>query len=96
MPSIEERLSVIEERNARVQLDKAWEISLLRRGLISGIIYICAVILLNILGHEGAWKHAFVPVMGYVLSTLSLPAIKKLWISHKTKEQQGKTNVTIH
>jgi hypothetical protein len=83
MPSVEERLSVIEERNRRVEGDKSWEISWTRRGLICGITYICAFILLNILGHEGAWKHALVPVMGYVLSTLSLPAIKAVWLEKK-------------
>lgn len=95
MPTLDERVSAIEERNARVTYDKAWEISWVRRGLIMGITYVCAFILLNILGHDGAWKHALVPVMGYLLSTLSLPPIKKMWIERKEK-QQGSGNVTIH
>jgi hypothetical protein len=95
MPDIEQRLNAIEERNARVSADKAWETSWLRRGLIAGITYICAVILLNILGHDGAWKHALVPVMGYLLSTFSLPPIKKMWIERKMKDK-GTSNVTIH
>jgi len=88
MPSIEERLAVIEERNLRVSNDKAWETSWLRRGIIAAITYVCALILLNILGHEGAWKHALVPVMGYLLSTLSLPAIKVLWIEQRTNRKK--------
>lgn len=87
MSDLEERVKVIEERNARVTYDKAWETSWVRRGLIAGITYVCAVILLNILGHEGAWKHALVPVMGYLLSTFSLPPIKKMWIERR---MQGK------
>ena len=85
MSDLEERIRVIEERNARVTYDKVWETSWTRRGLIAGITYVCAFILLNILGHEGAWKHALVPVMGYILSTLSLPPVKKLWIERKMK-----------
>lgn len=87
MPDIEERLKVIEDRNTRVQMDKGWETSWTRRGLIAGITYVCAFILLNILGHEGAWKHALVPVMGYLLSTFSLPPIKKIWIKHRMQQK---------
>jgi len=87
MSDLETRLAAIELRNQRVETDKAWEISWVRRGAIAGITYICAVILLNILGHEGAWKHAFVPVMGYVISTFSLPEIKKLWIERRLKRK---------
>ncbi len=87
MSDLEERVRIIEERNMRVATDKAWEVSYLRRGLIAGITYVCAVILLNVLGHDGAWKHAFVPVMGYLLSTFSLPPIKKLWIEQKEKQK---------
>jgi len=83
MSNLEERLAAIEERNARVQTDKGWETSWTRRGLIAAITYICAIILLNILGHDGAWKHAFVPVMGYLLSTLTLPRVKKMWLKHR-------------
>lgn len=86
MSELEQRVGVIEERNARVSLDKAWETSFVRRGLIAGITYVCAIILLNVLGHDGAWKHALVPVMGYLLSTFSLPPIKKLWIEQRMKE----------
>ncbi len=87
MSDIEERIRVIEDRNNRVAADKAWETSWVRRGLIAGITYVCAVILLNVLGHDGAWKHATVPVMGYLLSTFSLPPIKKLWIEKYSKEK---------
>lgn len=80
MPELEERISLIEERNKRVTADKAWEVSWTRRGLVAGLTYGFAFILLNILGHEGAWKHAFVPVMGYITSTLSLPIVKEAWI----------------
>jgi hypothetical protein len=95
MSDLEERIKSIEQRNARVSADKAWETSWLRRGLIAGMTYVCAVILLNILGHEGAGKHALVPVMGYLLSTFSLPPIKKMWIERKMKNE-GTGNVTIH
>ena len=95
MPSIEERLAVIEQRNARVESDKGWETSWTRRGLIAGITYLCAIVLLNIMGSGGAWKSAFVPVMGYLLSTLTLPAVKRAWLERKNKAKDSE-RVTIH
>ena len=95
MTELEARLLLIEARNNRVTGDKAWETSWTRRGLISAITYGCAFVLLNVLGHDEAWKHAFVPVMGYLLSTLSLPAAKKIWIEHHMKNKDT-PNVTVH
>lgn len=77
------RLDAIEARNARVSADKAWETSWTRRGLIAGITYACAIILLTLLGHDDVFKHALVPVMGYLLSTLSLPFVKNLWLKQQ-------------
>lgn len=45
MATIEERLSAIEERNRRVEADKAWETSWLRILSISVITYVVAVLL---------------------------------------------------
>lgn len=87
MPSIEERIQTIEERNARVEFNKAWETSWARRGLICAITYACAVALLFYLGDTGVWQHALVPVMGYILSTLSLPAAREIWLQHKSKRK---------
>jgi len=94
MQELGTRLQAIEGRNARVSDEKAWETSWVRCGLIAGITYGCGVVLLTALGHEGAWKHALVPVMGYLLSTLSLPAVKKIWIEQRHKKDLQ--NVTIH
>jgi hypothetical protein len=96
MANLEDRVIVIEARNVRVTYDKAWELSWTRRGLIAGITYVFAFVLLNILGHDGAWKHALVPVMGYLLSTLSLPAAKKIWIERMERQKGSGNGTTIH
>lgn len=83
MSDLEDRVAKIEERNQRVAIDKGWEISFTRRASIAVLTYVCAFVFLNIVGHEGAWKHAFIPVLGYVVSTLSLPFIKDAWINYK-------------
>lgn len=76
------------ERNARVEMDKAWERSLTRRALITVFTYLVIGGYLNFLGVQGAWLHAVVPALAYILSTLCLSQIKPIWMQHihKTKE----------
>ena len=71
----------LHERNARVEVDKAWERSLTRRGLITLATYVVIGGYLSFLGIEGAWLHAVVPAVAYILSTLCLSQIKPLWIN---------------
>lgn len=85
MKDLEKRIKALEARNRKVEADKAWETSWTRRGLIAGITYACAIILLTLLGHDAVFKHALVPVMGYLLSTLSLPFVKNLWLKQQQK-----------
>ncbi|MES2995059.1 MAG: hypothetical protein V4681_03445 [Patescibacteria group bacterium] len=69
------------ERNARVEADKAWETSGFRIGTIAAITYICAAIVLYVIGAQDYLLSAIVPALGYVLSTQSLPFIKKWWLA---------------
>lgn len=81
MSDVEQRLAVIEERNRRVETDKAWEVSLIRRLTIAALTYCTALVFLWLIGIEHfAWS-GLVPTGGYILSTLSLPWIKKRWLS---------------
>jgi len=73
------------ERNARVEADKAWETSFVRIGAIALITYVCVAGLLYAIGVEHFFLSALVPVVGYVLSTQSLPALKHWWIEKKFK-----------
>ena len=78
---MEPELQNINERNKRVELDKAWETSSTRRGLIVSITYIVAALFMWRIGVSDPFTNALVPTGGYLLSTLSLPAIKRWWIS---------------
>ena len=74
-------LEEIQQRNKRVELDKAWELSWSRRFFIMCTTYIIACVWLLLIQENSAWLKAFVPTIGYLLSTLSLPFLKKWWIS---------------
>lgn len=80
---IQKELAVIKERNRRVEADKAWEISWARRLFIAAVTYITASIWLVTIGDINPWLKALVPTAGYLLSTLSLPPLKKWWIKRR-------------
>ena len=77
---MEPELKQIQERNKRVELDKAWETSATRRSLIAGITYIVAALFMYRLEIVDPFINALVPTGGYLLSTLTLPMVKRWWI----------------
>ncbi len=77
---MEQELIQIKERNVRVQADKAWETSAFRKITIAVITYILASLVLYFIGVQNFYLSASIPTLGYLLSTLSLPMIKKWWI----------------
>ncbi len=84
----------IRQRNARVEADKAWEVSATRIGIISLITYFVSAAMLYLLGARQYWLNALIPVFGFYLSAQSLPAIKRLWLksiyhSVKLKNEVG-------
>ena len=75
----------LHERNKRVELDKAWETSLTRKAIIMLLTYIIIVIFLYLITAPKPWINAFIPVLGFLLSTLTLPYAKKLWTFKREK-----------
>lgn len=81
--TLEERVRMIEERNRRVENDKAWETSLLRKIIIIILTYIFAVLYLKIADTTNPYFGAVVPCAGFYLSTQSLKIIKKYWLKRR-------------
>lgn len=76
----EERLEIIEKRNTRVEAEKAWEVSVFRIVSIMLITYVIAYGAFIVIGNDNALRNAFIPVIGYFLSTQSFPILKKWWM----------------
>ena len=72
-----------EKRNKRVEGDKAWETSTLRKVLILILTYIFAVLYLKIADTTNPFLGAVVPCAGFFLSTQTLNIIKKKWLSKR-------------
>jgi len=82
MASVEARLSAIEKRNAKVEADKAWETSLTRRALLAIFTYLAIGIYFSAIGVPNPWLNAIVPAVAFMLSTLTLPFFKRIWLGH--------------
>jgi hypothetical protein len=74
------RIAQLEARNKRVDADKAWETSWIRRVLIMILTYIVVVIYLRFVVHIDPWINALVPVIGYSLSTITVSWVKNYWL----------------
>ncbi|MEK6982245.1 MAG: hypothetical protein AABX38_04915 [Candidatus Micrarchaeota archaeon] len=78
---MEEEILKIQERNKRVEIDKSWETSLFRRGIITASTFIVVYLFLLTINAPQPALSAMIPAIGYILSTLTLPFLKGWWIS---------------
>jgi preprotein translocase subunit SecF len=83
MNNIENRIGKIEERNNRVEMDKAWEISWTRKVLIAITTYIVVVVFFIIAKLSDPFSNALVATLGFLLSTLTISFGKKIWIERQ-------------
>ena len=76
MEKLEEKITQLLDRNKKVEADKAWETSITRKVFLSLLTYIFAFLWLWLIQETLVWLKAFVPVLGYVISTLTPPRSK--------------------
>ncbi len=79
---MKKKIEEIQQRNFRVERDKAWEISFTRKFAIAAMTYIVMVVFLYMIGVQKPAINALVPTLGFILSTLSLPFLKKCWLKY--------------
>lgn len=74
------RIEKIEQRNKLVETNKTWETSFTRRIILFLLTYLAIGIYLKVIRVSQPWLNAIVPSIGFMLSTLTLPFFKKLWL----------------
>jgi len=87
LQKLEERIEKIEARNRKVESDKAWETSFARRGLLILFTYLSIGFYLNAIQIKDPWLNAIVPSIGFLLSTLTLPFFKKMWLKSRGRKK---------
>ena len=84
--NIEKEINEIKKRNKRVELDKKWETSITRRICICILTYIVVIIYTYLISRvSNIFLTSLVPVIGFILSTLSLKGIRKVWENNINK-----------
>lgn len=77
---VNKEIKEIKQRNKRVELDKKWETSWTRKILICIITYLIVVIYSYLINeYKNIYLSSLVPVLGFIISTLSLKFIRKIW-----------------
>ena len=85
LKELEREIEKIKERNKKVELDKSWETSITRKTIIAIFTYLAIAIYLWAINIPLPFLNAIVPTVGFVLSTLTLPYFKKIWIKRHNK-----------
>lgn len=90
MQNIEKRLTQLEAqvqnihaRNQRVEADKNWETSWMRKGLIATLTYVVISLFFISIKTTQPFINAIVPTLGFLLSTLTIDMAKKYWLKTK-------------
>ena len=77
---LEKSIKKIEKRNKKVEADKSWETSTFRKVSVAIITYIFMIIVMYLLWMENVFINALIPTFGYILSTLWINILKKIYI----------------
>jgi len=81
--NLEQKLQAIAIRNNRVEDDKAWEVSWSRRLSIMVLTYLVVAFYLRFVVRIEPWINALVPVIGFLLSTLTMSILKQRWLKRR-------------
>lgn len=81
--SLQKDVEAIKRRNARVEAEKAWETSWTRRLAIAFLTYLVVVLFFYSAGFARPWVNALVPSAAFIVSTSSLPFIRRLWLRRR-------------
>ncbi len=82
---LKEEIEKIKARNKKVEADKSWETSRTKAIFITGSVYILAVLLMILTGTNNPLVNAFIPSVGYLISTLSYGILKNWWLKRRNE-----------
>ncbi len=79
LESLAVEVAALKARNTRVEAAKGWETSFTRRILVAVCTYIVVVLFFLVADLPKPFVNALVPTVGFLLSTLSLEAVRRRW-----------------
>ena len=85
LKELKKEIENIKTRNKRVEANKAWETSWTRRIMITILTYIVIVIFFYVANLPKPFVNSIIPALAFLVSTLTLSLIKKLWLKKQSK-----------
>ncbi|MDP2670565.1 MAG: hypothetical protein Q8O99_06785 [bacterium] len=85
LTTLRTEIETIKSRNKKVAADKARETSRCRRILVASLTYIIISLVFYSLDIERPWVNALIPTIGFLLSTLSVSTVKRIWLRYVYK-----------
>lgn len=85
---LETKIEMIEQRNKKVEQDKAWETSFIRKLIIAILTYLTVSIVMMSFGIQSPWVNAVIPTLGFLLSTSSLNIFKNIWLTRQNNSRR--------
>ncbi len=86
LESLQNEVNEIKTRNQRVEMDKAWETSWMRRIIVLVLTYLVVVVFFLCAKLPDPCLNAVVPATAFVVSTLTIGFFKKWWIQHNSNK----------
>ncbi|MFA6427134.1 MAG: hypothetical protein WCW16_01655 [Candidatus Magasanikbacteria bacterium] len=83
MSTLDQQIKEIQDRNKRVEADKAWETSWTRRIIILLLTYCVIVSFFLITRLPDPFLNALVPVLAFAISTMTVGVVKSVWMKNK-------------
>lgn len=83
LKNLEIEIEKIKLRNKKVEMDKAWEVSIERKIIVALLTYVVMVIFMTSIDIVKPFLNAIIPTVGFMLSTLTLNFFKERWIKKR-------------
>lgn len=83
LEDLQKEIDEIKARNKRVEAEKDWETSWSRRIAVLILTYIVIVIFFFVAKLPDPFLNAIIPSLAFILSTSSMPFLKKLWLKKR-------------
>ncbi len=88
--ALEAAMEELRDRNRRVEREKGWETSLTRKLLLSGLTYGITTLVFWKIAVPDPLANALIPTTGYIISTLSIPWAKRLWVARQANKRTAR------
>lgn len=81
--NLEHEIKQIQERNKRVELDKAWELSWTRKFTVAFLTYVVVVCFFVFAELPDPFVNSIVPALAFIISNLSMSVFKRIWLQFR-------------